>query len=44
MSDHARIFFQRGWFDVAGFRPGTGSIDGAYLPFLLEELIARSAV
>jgi hypothetical protein len=44
MAKGASIFFQRGWIDVAGLRPGRGSLDGAYLMFLIEELIAQSAL
>ena len=44
MAKRASIFFQRGWLDVAGFRPGQRSLDGAYLMFLVEELIAQSAL
>jgi hypothetical protein len=44
MAKSASIFFQDGWLDVAGYSPGRASLDGAYLMFLIEELIAQSAL
>jgi hypothetical protein len=42
---HAKILFERGWGDIATRPLGGGvvGVDGSFLPYLLEELIAGSA-